>query len=59
MYVDDFQIMGPDLKKIKFIMKALHKRYKLKTVETNLFLGIHITNPTKDTLVLSQGQYAR
>ena len=59
MYVDDFQIMGPDLKKIEFIMNALHKRYKLKTVEANLFQGIHITNPTKDTLVLSQGQYAR
>ncbi|KAI0992027.1 hypothetical protein K3495_g16159, partial [Podosphaera aphanis] len=59
MYVDDFQIMGPDLKKIEDIMKALHKRYKLKTVNTNLFLGIHINNPTEDTLVLSQGQYAR
>lgn len=40
-------------------MKALHKRYKLKTVNTNLFLGIHISNPTEDTIVLSQGQYVR
>ncbi|KAI0991209.1 hypothetical protein K3495_g16978, partial [Podosphaera aphanis] len=54
MYVDDFQIMGPNLKKIEHVMKALHKKYKLKTVKTNLFLGIHINNPTKDTLVLSQ-----
>ncbi|KAI0991275.1 hypothetical protein K3495_g16912, partial [Podosphaera aphanis] len=59
MYVDDFQIMGPDVKKIESIMKALHKKYQLKTVKTNLFLGIHISNPTEDTLVLSQGQYAR
>lgn len=32
---------------------------KLKVVNTNLFLGIHISNPTEDTLVLSQGHYAR
>lgn len=49
--------MGSDLKKIENIMKALHKRYKLKTVKTNFFLSIHTSNPTKDMLVLSQGQY--
>lgn len=40
-------------------MNALHKWYKLKTVKTDLFLGIHISNPDNRTLKLSQGQYAR
>lgn len=59
LHVDDFQVMGPNLKKIDKLMQALHKKYKLKTVNTNLFLGIHISNPNKHTLKLSQGQYAR
>lgn len=40
-------------------MFKLHKRYQLKTVETNMFLGIHISEPSKDVLKLSQEQYAR
>ena len=59
MYVDDFQIMGPNLKKIEELMRVLHQRYQLKTVNTDLFLGIHISNPSRDTLLLSQGRYAR
>lgn len=59
MYVDDFQILGPNIRKINALMYALHKKYKLKTVNTDLFLGIHIVNPNPDTLVLSQGRYAR
>ena len=59
MHVDDFQVMGPDLKKINQLMHALYKKYKLKTVESNLFLGINIENPDDNTLRLSQGQYAR
>ncbi|KAI0995347.1 hypothetical protein K3495_g12834 [Podosphaera aphanis] len=59
MHVDDFQVMGPDLGKIETLMQALHKKYKLKSVSTDLFLGINITYPRKDTLLLSQGQYAR
>ncbi|KAI1002331.1 hypothetical protein K3495_g5871 [Podosphaera aphanis] len=59
IHVDDFQVMGPNLGKIETLMKALHKKYKLKTVEIDLFPGIHISNPDKNTLKLSQGQYAR
>ena len=40
-------------------MRVLHQRYQLKTVNTDLFLGIHISNPSRDTLLLSQGRYAR
>lgn len=59
VHVDDFQILGPDIDKINDLMHALYKRYKLKPVETNLFLGINIDYPDKDTLKLTQGQYAR
>ncbi|KAI0991395.1 hypothetical protein K3495_g16792, partial [Podosphaera aphanis] len=55
MHVDDFQVMGPDLKKIDQLMHALYKKYKLKAVKTDLFLGIHIEYPDKTTLKLSQG----
>ncbi|KAI0992910.1 hypothetical protein K3495_g15273, partial [Podosphaera aphanis] len=58
-HVDDFQVMGPSLDKIEKLMHALYLKYKLKTVNTNLFLGIEIRHPSKDTLELSQGQYAR
>lgn len=59
LHVDDFQVIGPNVNKIDKLMQALYKRYKLKAVKTDLFLGIHISNPDKQTLKLSQGQYAR
>lgn len=59
MYVDDFQIVGPNLDKINNLLKILHNKYNLKTVNTDLFLGIRITNPAEDTLALSQGRYAK
>lgn len=59
IHVDNFQVMGPDEKKIDDLMCSLHKKYKLKSVKTDLFLGINISNPDKRTLKLSQGQYAR
>ncbi len=34
-HVDDFQVMGPNLKKIDGLMNALHKNYKLKTVKSD------------------------
>ena len=55
MHVDDFQVMGPDLKKINRLIYAQFKKYQLKTVKIDLFLGIHIENPDKSTLKLSQG----
>lgn len=58
-HVDDFQVMGPKLDKIEQLMHALCKKYKLKTVKTDLFLGINISNPTKNVMKLSQGQYAQ
>ena len=45
--------MGPNLGKIEALMQALRKRYKLKSVSTDLFLGIHISYSRKDTLALS------
>ena len=59
MYVDDFQIMGPNIREIEALMRILHKKYNLKTVTTDLFLGIHIKYPSRNSLVLSQGRYAR
>lgn len=55
LYVDDFQVMGPDLTKIENLIHALHNKYKLKIVKTDLFLGINKSNPDKSTLKLSQG----
>ncbi|KAI0994156.1 hypothetical protein K3495_g14027 [Podosphaera aphanis] len=40
-------------------MQDLHKKYKIKTVSTDLFLGIEISNNAPNALKLSQGQYAR
>lgn len=59
IHVDDFQIMGPNLLKIEKLLTALYKKYKLKSVKTDLFLGINISNPNKYSLKLSQGQCAR
>ncbi|KAI0991130.1 hypothetical protein K3495_g17057, partial [Podosphaera aphanis] len=59
IHVDDFQVMGPNISKIENLMKSLHSQYKLKSVNTDMFLGIHISNPHEGTLKLSQGQYAR
>lgn len=58
LHVDDFQVMGPNREKIDILMNALNKKYKLKRVNTDLFLGIHIKE-RDNTLELSQGQYAR
>ncbi|KAI0993216.1 hypothetical protein K3495_g14968 [Podosphaera aphanis] len=58
LHVDDFQVMGPNRDKIYKLMFALHKKYKLKPVNTDLFLGINISQHD-NTLTLSQGQYAR
>ncbi|KAI1002242.1 hypothetical protein K3495_g5959 [Podosphaera aphanis] len=57
MHVDDFQVMDPDLGEIETLTQTLHIKYK--QVSTDVLLGIHITYPRKDTLLLSQGQYAR
>lgn len=59
IHVDDIQVMGPNKSNIEKPMRALHKKYKLKTVDSNLFLGIYISNPSKNSLKLSQEQYAR
>ena len=59
IHVDDIQVIGPNLAKVEKLMHALNRKYKLKTVKTDMFLGIHISNPDKTTLKLSQGQYAR
>lgn len=40
-------------------MTSSHKQYKLTTVDTNMFLGIHIRDPDNYTLKLSQSKYAR
>lgn len=57
--VVDFQVMGPNTGKMKTLMKALHKIYKLEAVKTDFFLGIHVSNPDKVILKFSQGQYAQ
>ncbi|KAI0997156.1 hypothetical protein K3495_g11032 [Podosphaera aphanis] len=59
MHVDDFQVLSPHQSKIDQLMKALHRKYNLKSVNTDLFLGINISRPSTTTLKLSQGQYAR
>lgn len=57
IHVDDIQIMGPSKSKAEKLMRALHTKYILKTVDSNLFLGIHISNTNKDSLKMSQEQY--
>ncbi|KAI1007415.1 hypothetical protein K3495_g818 [Podosphaera aphanis] len=52
-------VIGPNLNEIENLMQSLFKKYRLKSVKTDLFLGIQISNPDKKTLKLSQGQYAR
>nr|ABW72074.1 TE3 [Blumeria hordei] len=59
LHVDDFQVMGPNIAKIEKLMAAHYKKYKLKMVNTDFFLGIHISQPSQNVLRLSQGQYAR
>lgn len=59
IHVDDIQVMGPITSKVDGLMASLHRKYKLKTVKTDMFLGIQITNPDRNTLKLSQGQYSR
>ncbi|KAI1006700.1 hypothetical protein K3495_g1517 [Podosphaera aphanis] len=49
--------MSPNLKKIGAPLYALHKKYKLKSVKTDLFLGMNINK--KNDVELSQGQDAR
>ena len=51
--------MGPSLAKINNIRQALHKKYKLKTVEISKFLGINFKQVDKNTLEFSQGHYSR
>lgn len=55
VHVDDFQVIEPKINKIEAVMRALNKNYKLKSVNTKLFLGIQISNLDKDVLKLSQG----
>lgn len=52
IYVDDFQVMGPNLNKIDALMSALRNKYNLKSVNTDLFLGINISHPSADTSTL-------
>jgi len=42
MHVDDFQIFSPSLSKIDKLIKSMEKKYTIKVVDTNLFLGLHI-----------------
>ncbi|KAI0993386.1 hypothetical protein K3495_g14798, partial [Podosphaera aphanis] len=42
MHVDDFQVVSPHQSKIDRLMSALYHKYNLKTVSTDLFLGIEI-----------------
>lgn len=59
MHVDDFQVVSPHQSRIDKLMKALHDKYKLKTVSTNMFLGIEISHPYPEMIRFSQGHYAR
>ncbi|KAI1000752.1 hypothetical protein K3495_g7445 [Podosphaera aphanis] len=59
MHVDDFQVVSPHQSKIDLLMSALYRKYNLKTVSTDLFLGIEISHPAPKILKLSQGQYTR
>ncbi|KAI0998773.1 hypothetical protein K3495_g9424 [Podosphaera aphanis] len=59
MHVDDFQVVSPHQSKIDLLMSALYRKYNLKTVSTDLFLGIEISHPALEILKLSQGQYTR
>lgn len=58
MHVDDFQIFSVTQKRADWFLQGLKKKYKIKTVTTDLFLGIHI-KPMKDgKVLLSQEHYS-
>lgn len=58
MYVDDFQILSPSQERIDKFVEGMKQRYSIKTVDSNLFLGINITSEGKNTIKLSQKHYA-
>lgn len=58
VYVDDFQLRGPNLAKIDMLKYALQKDYRPKSVNTDFFPGIHISILNKGSLRLSQGHHA-
>lgn len=58
LHVDDFQVMGPNRDELNNLMNSLFKKYKIKSVDTNLFLGINIKQ-SNQKLTLSQEQYSK
>lgn len=58
LHVDEFQILGPDKKKIVDLAKVLQKKFDFKIITNDQFLGIHVTHQG-NYLKLSQGRYAR
>ena len=59
MHVDDFQILSPSKSKIDWLINGMRKKYNIKTVETNLFLGLHIISKDPEDIKLSQEHYSR
>ena len=60
MHVDDFQILSPSLKKVDWLIKSMRKTYNIKLVDTNLFLGLHITeNQKTHSMKVSQQHYSK
>lgn len=59
MHVDDFQIFAESKAKTEWFIKGMRRRYNIKVVDTNLFLGIHIIPLKKGEVKLSQKHYSK
>ena len=59
LYVDDMPIVGPDLKRIRSLMKALSKSFVMKDMgPAKQIMGMHIVcDKTKKLLWFSQEKY--
>ena len=57
LHVDDFQICATSEQKIDRLIAGLKKKYSIKTVDTNLFLGLHLTE-NEHVIMVSQAYYA-
>ncbi|KAK4635655.1 hypothetical protein CLAFUW4_01819 [Fulvia fulva] len=56
--MDDFQIFSKSEKRIDNLIAGLKKKYSIKTVDTNLFLGMYLKLNKKGDLLISQKHYA-
>ena len=58
IHVDDLQIFSPDEKRIDWFIDCMRKKYPIKVIDTDVFLGLHIQSQGDDKVKISQKHYA-